>query len=121
MAGPNSTSTFQPLGVLRAMFGIKGGRYDATLSGALTLDPSYPSMLKLDPGGASRNVTMHTEAESDGAYLFVVNAADAAENLVMKASDGSTTIANINQNEAAILTCDGTAWSLFCVLTIALS
>lgn len=121
MPGPNSTSTFAALGKLRAMFGIKGGRHDATLSGALTLDPSYPSLLKLDPGGSARNVTLHTEAESDGAMLWIVNAADAAENLVFKASDGTTTIATANQNESAVLTCDGTNWSLFAIVPINLS
>lgn len=120
MAGQNDTASFAPLGVLRAFFGVKGLMQVETLSGALTLTPAYPSLLKLDPGGASRNVTLEAEADCNGAARFFVNAADAAENLVIK-DDGGSTIVTINQNEGAIVYCDGTSWLLFCVLTIALS
>lgn len=120
MAGQNDTSAFAPLGVLRAFFGVKGLMQVETLTGNVTLTPAYPSMLKLDPGGSSRNVTLEAEADSNGAVRFFVNAADAAENLVIK-DDAASTIVTINQNEAAIVYCDGTSWLLFCVLTIALS
>lgn len=94
--------------------------YEGTLSGTTALDETYPNRLKLDPGGASRDVTLDAVATSDGLWYHIVNAADAAENLVLKNAGGST-IATINQNEEAIVYCDGTSWRLFRVATIALS
>ena len=99
------------------------GYYTASLAGNITLDNTYPNVLKLDPDGSHRNVTLDDEATHKGLFRFIVNAADAAENLVVKDS-GTDTIATINQNEAALLYCDGTAatgWSLVFVFTIALS
>ena len=95
-----------------------------TLSGALTLtyDAYNANILKFDPGGASRNVTLWPEESSKGMWALVVNAADAAENLVLKDDAASpSTIATVNQNEAAIVACNGTAWTLICIITIALS
>jgi hypothetical protein len=94
--------------------------YEATLTGALTVDHTYPNMLKLDPGGAHRDVTLDAVGVSPGLLRWVVNAADAAENLVLKNAGGST-IATVNQNEEAIVFCDGDEWILFRVATIALS
>lgn len=120
MAGQNSISTLAPFGVLRSFFGVKGLFQAETLAGNITLTAAYPSLLKLDPGGSSRNVTLDTIAESSGAVRMFVNAADAAENLVVKNPAGDT-IVTVNQNEGAIVYCDGSSWTLVCVLTIALS
>jgi hypothetical protein len=120
MAGQNSISSFAPLGVLRSFFGIKGAVQVETLTGNLTLTPAYPSILKLDPGGSARDVTLEAEADCDGALRWIVNGADAAENLVVK-NDGGSTIVTINQNESAAVYCDGTSWTLIAVLAIALS
>ena len=53
-----------------------------TLSGALTVTDQYRDVLKLDPGGAHRDVTLDATTERPGRYFRFVNAADAAENLV---------------------------------------
>lgn len=91
-----------------------------TLTGTTVMSNAYPSLLKLDPGGASRDITLDPVATSAGMFRWFVNAADAAENLVLKNVGGST-IATINQNEEGIVFCDGTSWILFRVATIALS
>ncbi len=102
-------------------FDLVGAAYSATLSGDLTVTVKHPMILKLDPGGAARDVTLEAEAGCPGRVRWIVNAADAAENLVVKDDSGVTTIATINQNESAVVYCDGTAWSLIAVVAIALS
>lgn len=92
-----------------------------TLAATKTLAVTDKFYQKLDPGGSARNVVLPTESSSVDLDFQIINAADAAENLVVKASDGSTTIATINQNEEGIFVCDGTTWVLARVATIALS
>ena len=101
-------------------FDLVGAAYSATLSGNLTVTVKHPMILKLDPRGAARAVTLDGEAGCPGRVRWSVNAADAAENLVVK-NDGGSTVATINQNESAVVYCDGTAWSLIAVVAIALS
>jgi hypothetical protein len=91
-----------------------------TLTGALVLTNQYRDVLKLDPGGDHRDVTLPAEETSNGRHLRIINAADAAENLVVK-NDAAATLVTINQNEQAELWCDGTTWHLLCVSTIALA
>lgn len=94
--------------------------HSATLAGNLTMDASYPNILKLDPGGAARDVTLPTAADDyNGVVYLFVNAADAAENLVIKSA--ASTVVTINQNEAALVVCENAVWTLVCVATIALS
>lgn len=102
--------------------------HSATLTGTTALDATYPSILKLDPGGAARDVTLDAEESipSTGLYRRIVNAADASENLVVK-NDAGSTIGTINQNEQGEFynagAQDGTAsaWVLINITTIALS
>lgn len=92
-----------------------------TLDGTLTVDKTYPNIIKVDPGGANRDVTLDAESDAyEDLVRIIVNAADAAENLVCKDADGNT-IATINQNEAALLVMKSNAWTLVFVFTIALS
>lgn len=101
--------------------GVVGNLYTATLSGNLTLDASYGTIFKLDPGGSSRDVLLPAEVDYRGCEVLIINAADAAENLVIKDDSGTTALVTINQNEAARLFCDGTTWTLLHVQTIALT
>ena len=88
---------------------LKGGVEAITLTGARTLTAKDANILFLDPGGASRDVTLPAEGESNGLLFFVYNEADAAENLVIK-DDGASTIVTLNQGEWAVVACDGTTW-----------
>lgn len=91
-----------------------------TLAGNLTLTRQYRSVLRLDPGGAGRIVTLPAEAGSDGFAYEIVNTADAAEDLTVK-DDGGSTIVTISQNEKATVVCDGSSWYHTGIITIALS
>jgi hypothetical protein len=72
-----------------------------TLTGTLTLTAESPDILDLDPGGASRNVVLPADAaDLRGRKFYIYNSADAAENLVIKQSDGSTTVITIAQGKA---------------------
>ena len=91
----------------------------ATLTGDLTLTIEYPNVLKLDPGGASRNVTLPAESYVDG-FFWILNVADAAENLVVKNAAGST-LATANQNESVLVGNIAGVWTLLALPAIAIS
>jgi len=86
------------------------------LSGALVLDVTHPNFLKIDAGGAERAITTPAAAQSEGLFYFIANWSSGAENLVV-----NTNLVTINQNECAIIWCDGSAWNVFAVFTIAQS
>lgn len=114
-------TTFEPWDNSKALIGIKDlFAGTETLSGTRVLSNADPSILKLDPGGASRDVTLDAEATSIGKYRRIINAADAAENLVCKDADGNT-IGTINQNEQGEFFCGSSGWALIVIATIALS
>ena len=91
-----------------------------TATGNIALTAQYRQILKIDPGGAHRAVTLPAEASSNGLEFEIVNAADAAENLVVK-DDGGSTIVTISQNEKAAVVCDGSSWYHTGIVSIALS
>lgn len=99
---------------------VKKAWYVTTLDAALTLDDTYPNNLRLDPGGAHRDITLPAVATNEGVEFHIVNAADNAENLVVK-NVGGDTIATINQNDSARIYCTGAAWIIGVVYTSALS
>ena len=101
-------------------FDLVGAAYSATLSGDLTLTAKHPAILKLDPAASSRDVTLEAEAECPGRVRWVINAADTDQDVVLK-NDGGVAIVTIDQNESAVVYCDGTAWTLIAVVAIALS
>jgi hypothetical protein len=81
-------------------------RYDATLTGNLTLNATYPNILLLDPNGANRNVTWEDEDDAPNVSRRIANTA-AAFNIVVKDNAGNT-IATLLPGEAADFHCDGT-------------
>ncbi len=100
---------------------LVGGFSIEALAGAAVIDSTYGNFVAFDPDGAHRDVTLPAEATSKGRWYFIANRANAAENLVIK-NDGGDTICTANQNEAAIVYCgDALAWTLFCMVTIAIS
>ena len=99
-----------------------------TLAGDKTIADADAMILKMDPGGSARDVTLPAEADVSpaGRLYWIINAADAAENLVIK-DDGGSTIATANQNESAVVYNAGksggteSSWVLVAVVAIALS
>lgn len=92
-----------------------------TADGAITITNQDREVQKIDPDGASRNVTLAASCEVPGTYFRFVNAADAAENLVIKDSAGNT-IGTANQNEQIeVWYSDADTWIMLAVTTIALS
>ena len=91
-----------------------------TLADNKTLTVEDAQLQKLDPDGSARDISLPAEASSTGVAFRIVNAADGAENLVVK-DDGASTIATLNQNEAAWFGCDGTSWVHLGIETIALT
>jgi len=99
-----------------------------TLIGTKVIGDADSMMLKMDPGGAHRDVTLPAEADvtPSGRMYWIINAADAAENLVIK-NDGGGTIATANQNESALVYNAGksngveSSWVLVAIIGIALS
>lgn len=91
-----------------------------TAAGAITLTERSRNWQKIDPDGSNRNVTLDATTEKPGSYFRIINAADAAENLVVKDSAGNT-LATINQNEQGEFWYSGAAWIVVAVQTIALS
>ena len=76
----------------------------------------------LDPGGADRTVVLPTETLMSGQLLHVQNSADAAECLLLVASDTTTVVSRLPRGDDAVLLCDGTTWRCrdrrrLCVLT----
>ena len=91
-----------------------------TLAANKTLTILDPKFQRLDPGGANRDVTLPDEVAGDGLSFRITNAADAAENLVIKKSNGSA-VFTLNQNEAAWVICTGSTWLNMGIETIALT
>jgi hypothetical protein len=110
---------------------IAGGFYSGaveTLAGDRVIVDSDAMILKMDPDGSARDVTLPAEStvSPSGRMFWILNAADAAENLVIK-DDGGATIATANQNESALVYNAGqsagveSAWVLVAVVAIALA
>ena len=106
-----------PIGVPYGLFDVLGGAYSATLSGDLALTTDHPAVVKLDPGGAGRTITLEAESGAAGRFRLVVNSADAAEVLTIN-DDGGSEVSSPTQSEAALLYCDGTSWTEIAVFTI---
>lgn len=119
MAGPLEQSLALPCPQF-ALITIPNGIYIAAIDADTTLDATYPNVVKLDPSGAAKNITLDAISTNSGLSRWIINGADAAENLVVKNAAGST-IGTINQNEAGLFYCNGSAWVLVYVQTIALS
>ena len=83
-----------------------------TLAGNRTITPAEvlaSTMFTFDPGGAGRNVVLPNAAEAyKGQFVWIANAADAAEVLTIQAD--SATVCTPTQAECAIVMCNGSKW-----------
>lgn len=91
---------------------------DSELTGATTLTVSSTKFQRLDPGGANRDVTLPAEENNGGMWFYIINSANAAENLVVK-DDAGSTIVTIEQSQAAFVACSGSAWKGFAHMAVA--
>ena len=106
--------------LLGDLFRLPNSGYQNTaLSGNLTLDADSAPVQIRDPDGTNRDVTL--PAGTAGMWFLIVNMANAAENLVVKAAGGTPTVITVNQNEAALVVHNGTAWAYAGVITIAIT
>lgn len=80
-----------------------------TLTAAYVLSDDEPDLMSMNPGGASRNVTLPAVANQEGRVLRIANAATALEDLVVK-NAGAVTIATISQNEIGTFFCCAGLW-----------
>lgn len=85
---------------------MKGLSHIQTLAGALTLDTDTSYVAYIDPGGATRVVTLPDPTTEKDVMRIIVNTADAAEDLTIN-DPAATTRGTISQNEFAIILCDG--------------
>lgn len=83
----------------------------SALSGGLTLKTHDRKVQFLDPNGANRDITLPATADSTDLYFWIINCADAAEDLVVKY--GGSTIITVSQDEAGIVWCNGSIWKGF--------
>ena len=103
-----------------------GGFEQETLSGDRVLTHLDAQHIGLDPGGAHRDVALPKPRK--GAWFWIFNRADAAENLVIQQADASTTLATANQGESALVFCDADAaddsasgWTLMAIIPATIS
>lgn len=82
-----------------------------TLTGTLTLVVTDKFVQRLDPGGSARNVDLPAEADSTSLSFLIINTADDAE-LITVRDDAAATIGTIPRYGSALLTCDGTTWTI---------
>lgn len=80
-----------------------------TLTGNLTIPANGPSVWLLDPGGASRTLTMPAEANVEDKIFVFHNIADAAENLVIN-DDASALLAVVPRAGVVELLCSKSTW-----------
>ena len=99
---------------------LKGGANIETATTTHTIVIGDSNHQKIDPGGGALTITLPAEADSNGAWFEIINAADAAETITVK-DDAANTIVVIPQNEKATVICDGTLWSHTGIVTIQLS
>lgn len=81
-----------------------------SLSDNLTLTDSDYTVQFVDPGGADRNIALPSVGSGNHAF-FVVNTADADENLNIKS--GSTTLETLAQGQSAMFISNGATWILW--------
>lgn len=97
---------------LMSQLRLEGGIEEQTLSGDVDLDELSANILRVDPGGSNRNVDLPAEETSDGLPFFILNVADAAENITVR-NDAGSTIVVLGRYEGAIVGCDGSNWKVY--------
>lgn len=79
-----------------------------TATGAQVLTIASAKHQFIDPQG-NVNVDLPAEESSSGLSFVIYNTADAAETITVR-NDAAGTVATVAQDEAAVVTCNGTVW-----------
>ena len=77
-----------------------------TLTGTRVLTAADAYHQNLDPDGA-KAVDLPSGTGTQGGEVMITNAASGAEAITVKQSDSSTTVIVIDQNQSALLVCNG--------------
>lgn len=110
MAAPGDFGQTTPAKI--AGTNIAAGVTVETLAANRTVLTTDNAVLKLDPDGSDRDVTLPAEADSDKLAFLIENAAEGAgEDLVIQ-SDAPATLCTLLPGNAAYCTCDGTDWTV---------
>lgn len=89
----------------------KGTVAKITMGADLTYDADSPMFLTLDPTADGRKVILPAiTRDIEGIYFYITNAADAAENILVRSPADAATIGTIAQNENAMVYNDGVTW-----------
>lgn len=91
-----------------------------TLSGNKTLSPGDDTMQRLDPGGSGRDINLPDASTNGGLAFLIANFADAAEDLTVKDSGGSTVV-TVSQNEQAWVASGDGSWNHLGIVSISQS
>lgn len=76
-------------------------------------------VIDFDPGGAGRNVDLPAGAAAlAGSQLRIRNSADGAETLTVRLTSGGATVATVDQNESALIYCEGTVAPTFTAVVL---
>ena len=85
-----------------------------TLAGPRTLtqaEVDAAQIFSFEPDGAARNLILPAEADNAGVILFISNTANGAPEPLTILDDASGyTVCTPDQNEDAIIFCDGVSW-----------
>lgn len=93
------------------MIGTKHFPKVQTLTGTYQVLDNDPDYLALDPGGAARNVDLPAATAANNGRMFViVNTADAAEAITVRAFGGGSTIVTLAQFTSALVMNMGGTW-----------
>lgn len=88
-----------------------GARNVETLAAGKTLVAATdPQFQNLDPGGASRTVTL--PANEDGLWYWIYNSADLIDELLTVQTAAPVTVVVLNSHEGALVVNDGSSWAI---------
>lgn len=98
---------------------IRNGVAKFTLTEAATLTARSPNFIDIDPNG-TKVVTLPAEGDSDGLVFWIINSGGAGEDITLNDDSGSLVV-TINEDEAAMVACDGTTWRVHMLTSVELS
>ena len=91
--------------------GLKLATYSFDAGGAeATIGATFPPVIRCDPGGGAIDLLLPAEADCVGTVFVIFNTANAAEAITVKEDSDTTTIVVLDQNQHAVVHCDGTTW-----------